>query len=399
MAGSTAKGKLGLISTSGPVKAVKRVMYVQYANPAMYPPLEHSSRILANDGWEVLFLGINATADIHFPPHPNITVRRWKYRRPGIVQKLQYIAFNGWVVAAALRWRPDWVYASEFFASPAALVLAIIGFHVVYHEHDHPGSARGAFDAWLYWTRRVAARNVELVVVPNDGRLRCLRRETGRTREMVSIWNTPARTEAEVRPEKATNAFIVLYHGSIVPARIPLTVIQALPLLPQELRLCIVGYETIGHLGYSAKITRLADTLGVADRVRLLGTVPSRDELLSVTRCAHVGLALMPLAEGDLNMRDMVGASNKPFEYLACGCALLVTDLPQWRERFVDTDLGRACDPEDPNSIAEALRWFVEHPAQMRRMGEQGRERVLREWNYERQFGFMRERLLRAVHA
>ena len=33
----------------------RRIMYVQYVNPGMYPPLEHSSRILADAGWEVCF--------------------------------------------------------------------------------------------------------------------------------------------------------------------------------------------------------------------------------------------------------------------------------------------------------------------------------------------------------
>ena len=35
----------------------RRVMYVQYTNPAAYPPLEHSSRIAAGQGWDVLFVG------------------------------------------------------------------------------------------------------------------------------------------------------------------------------------------------------------------------------------------------------------------------------------------------------------------------------------------------------
>jgi len=28
---------------------LKRILYIQYTNPAGYPPLEHSSRILAGD--------------------------------------------------------------------------------------------------------------------------------------------------------------------------------------------------------------------------------------------------------------------------------------------------------------------------------------------------------------
>ena len=50
----------------------------------------------------------------------------------------------------------------------------------------------------------------------------------------------------------------------------------------------------------------------------------------------------------DLNMLHMVAASNKPFDYMACGLPLLVTDLPEWVETFVKPGYALACDPDDP---------------------------------------------------
>ena len=90
----------------------------------------------------------------------------------------------------------------------------------------------------------------------------------------------------------------------------------------------------------------------------------------------------------------MTGASNKPFDYLACGVPLLVSDLPEWRETFVAPGYALACNTDDPHSIAEALRWFVEHPEETRQMGERGRERILNEWNYENQFQNVLERMM-----
>lgn len=46
-------GVAAKIGRSG-ASAGKRIAYVQYANPARYPPLEHRSRMLADAGWEVL---------------------------------------------------------------------------------------------------------------------------------------------------------------------------------------------------------------------------------------------------------------------------------------------------------------------------------------------------------
>jgi glycosyltransferase involved in cell wall biosynthesis len=95
----------------------------------------------------------------------------------------------------------------------------------------------------------------------------------------------------------------------------------------------------------------------------------------------------MPLESDDPNSLDMVGASNKPFDYLAAGLTLLVSDLPDWRRAYVESGYGLACDPADPGSIAAALAWLIDHPREVRAMGEAGRQRIRTDWNYERTFG------------
>src|SRR2546426_6010720 len=102
------------ISRSNPSKASGklRVMYLQYTNPAAYPPLQHSSRILANEGWEILFLGSGSRgADVlELPPHPNVCVKRVRFCPAGSRQKLHYVWFGLWVFLWTLRWRPRWIY-------------------------------------------------------------------------------------------------------------------------------------------------------------------------------------------------------------------------------------------------------------------------------------------------
>jgi glycosyltransferase involved in cell wall biosynthesis len=89
----------------------------------------------------------------------------------------------------------------------------------------------------------------------------------------------------------------------------------------------------------------------------------------------------------------MTGASNKVFDYLACGLALLVSDLPDWNELFVTRGFAHSCDPQDPESIAAALRWFVQNPIQTAGMADRGQKRIASEWNYETQF----QPLLRSI--
>ena len=151
-------------------------------------------------------------------------------------------------------------------------------------------------------------------------------------------------------------------------------------------KLRIIGYQTSRHENYVEEWMDRANALGLADRVEFVGSVPTRRELLEWGRRCDIGLALVPTSSQDLNEQTMWGASNKPFDYLACGLALLVSDLPGWREMYVESECGLACRPEDTASIVGALRWFLEHPNAMREMGERGRQRIRDEWNYERQF-------------
>jgi glycosyltransferase involved in cell wall biosynthesis len=111
-----------------------------------------------------------------------------------------------------------------------------------------------------------------------------------------------------------------------------------------------------------------------------------RADLLTQAARAHVGLALMPCQSNDLNMRHMTGASNKPFDYMAQGLALLVSDLPDWKTMFVDPGYGMACNPTDADSISTALDWFIDHPEARRAMAVRAQNKIEAEWNYDTQF-------------
>jgi glycosyltransferase involved in cell wall biosynthesis len=163
-------------------------------------------------------------------------------------------------------------------------------------------------------------------------------------------------------------------------------VLRALAKTPDAVSLVVAGYETAGHRGYVESLRREAEGLSIAHRVTFAGTVPTRDALMAQCRTCDLGLALMPARSADVNERAMVGASNKAFDYLACGLALLVSDLAAWRETFADAGFGRVCDPDSPDSIASALGWFLDHADERIAMGERGRQRVAADWNYDHQF-------------
>jgi glycosyltransferase involved in cell wall biosynthesis len=366
-----------------------RILYVQYTNPAGYPPLEHSSQILARVGWEVLFLGTGAFGAnaLNFTQHCGISVKQIPFSPPGWRQKLHYTRFCVWVLVWIFRWQPRVVYASDLLACPIAYIISLFpGIQVIYHEHDSPsGDASSLFIRFCLSTRKLLAHRALACILPNQQRLesfiQATEKETNST--MLCVWNCPSQDEiSAIRSPKTDGDLWLIYHGSIVPPQLPETIIQAMAKLSENIKLKIVGYETTGHIGYVKHLQELAEQLGIGERINYLGSVPTRLDLLAECQSCDVGLSLFPLK----SLQPMTGASNKPFDYLACGLPLLVSDLPDWKEMYVEPGYGLVANPEDPDRIAEALRWYLDRPQEMRNMGEQGRQQMLKEWNYENQF-------------
>ena len=403
------------------------ILYLQYTNPANYPPLEHSGLILLNAGWDVHYFGIQSEGESNKLSFPEPLARRqtlWQRSAPGVKQKLHFAAFTLSALWRALWQRPAWVYCSDHLSCPAAwLIGCLTRCKVLYHEHDSPETGQklkvegnkeeigkvenrnqntksdfsfqlSKFQHFLLWSRQRVGQKADLVVLPNEKRLELFVQATGRQKKSLCVYNCPRKDEvgksiAEARKSEIGNMEAMElrlgFHGSINSERLPFAVLEAMSRFQGRMRLTVIGYETLGIKGYMTTFIQEAHRLGLGENVEFLGAMPHH-EIYKMALKWDVGLAFMPLQGGDINMSNMTGASNKAFDYLASGLALLVSDLPEWRKMYVDSAYGLACDPNDLASVAQALRWFLEHPAETREMGNRGRERILQEWNYETQF-------------
>ncbi|MBV9744651.1 MAG: glycosyltransferase [Acidobacteriia bacterium] len=362
----------------------RRILYVQYTNPGCYPPLLHSARILADAGWDVHFLGTQSFGDsrlVRVESGPRIRVTQLSFSAESLVPGLHYLWFCLRVLFRALWWRPAWIYASDSFSSPPTLLASLLfRCGVIFHEHDTPVNKNTQFSRFLFWTRRRLARRANLNILPNQARAEAFERDTQASRVQV-VWNCPS--IKEVAPLENRDSFVLYYHGNISPNLVPLSAVEALKTLPEDVVLRILGYETQGSVGYSQQIMERAAVLGVAHRLQILPAV-GRAELVTLCRKGDVGLAFFP--EPTTPRNSYAGASNKVFDYLCCGLPIIISDNPEWNRFFAGTDVTVACDPADPNSISQTVLWFYRHRAELRSMGQEGRRKILAEWNYEKQF-------------
>jgi glycosyltransferase involved in cell wall biosynthesis len=377
-----------------------RVLYVQYTNPGAYPPIVRGAQLLAESGTDVLMLGtrVRGLDALDVDRVAGMRVELMEPAREGWRLKTHYARYAAWVAREGAAWRPDWIYASDVLAAPIALVLrAMTGARVVYHEHDAPSVDH---DTWVMRrclaARRRIAREAALAVVPNGERAQRLSRDVAGGRPVLTVWNCPRRPSLARRPRPPVDdePLRVVFRGSINAERLPASVIHAMACTNASVTLSVAGYETVGSRGYVSGLLALAEELGLAARVRYLGALGA-SELADVCSQSDVGLALMPVGSTDENMCHMVGASNKVFEYLSCGVAPLVTDLPDWRTAFVAPGYALACDPASTASVQRVLEWAASHRSDLRAIAERGMARLLDDWNYESQFA----PVLRAMQA
>jgi glycosyltransferase involved in cell wall biosynthesis len=372
------------------------VLFVQATNPGAYPPLIHASILMAEAGWDVTFLSAPIDGnELALDPHPRIKIHEVSPRPSHVMSKVDYTVYAAAAARLALRLRPNVVYASDpLGAGPGVLASRLAGAALVYHEHDSP--SKGRLHHALARSRKAAARAAQLIIFPNEGRARVAQEELQFSDNKLRIvWNVPRRAELVASGATAEQQLIVYYHGSITPERLPESISLAIRRMAGRAKLRIAGYEAPSARGYVRQLVGSDEGGSVNALIEYVGMVPRRIDLLAEAARAHIGLSLMPFSSGDINIDHMAGASNKPFDYMAAGLALLVSDLPDWRRLFVEPGFGLACNPIDADSISGALDWFVEHPEARATMTARARGKIEAEWNYDTQFRAVLESLER----
>ncbi len=275
-----------------------------------------------------------------------------------LVQALRYLLYArrsahqiGGVVGAADVWQ-----AEGLVQLPIALELRRQrGGIVVYDSRDL--DVRSARFARLspFWRRlleareRRWARSADAVVTANRPYADEIEKSTGRRPAIV--WNGPLVADP-VRTRVAQDAFgladdvpIVLALGQVAPDRGLEQLCEAMGQVP-DAELVIVGSGSL-----EGEIRDLAGGLEWAARIHLHAAV-APSEIPGWTASANV--AAMPIRGTTPNHR--LTTPTRLFDALGAGVPIVAGNLPGMADIVALTGCGVLCDPDDPASIASAIR-------------------------------------------
>lgn len=167
----------------------------------------------------------------------------------------------------------------------------------------------------------------------------------------------------------------ILQLGRLVPRKGAAVSVAALALLP-DTELVLAGGPPVDRLDDDPEVRRLralAHEVGVADRVRFTGGVPSR-EVPPLLRGADV--VVCPA--------DYEPFGIAPVEAMACGRPVVASAVGGQLDTVADPGTGRLVPPRAPGALARAVGELLADPAARAACGEAGRRRVLRRYCWDR---------------
>ncbi|MEZ5216947.1 MAG: glycosyltransferase [Ilumatobacteraceae bacterium] len=290
---------------------------------------------------------------------------------------------------AVMRTKADVYHFHDPELLPLGLALKLARRTVVYDSHEwvsadvgskpylHPAVARslavvvGGFE-------RLVARTIDRVVAATPTIARQFRPET-----TVVVHNYPELDELGRPNDDApltARPLHACYAGIITKGRCCDELVEAVSLVVTrhpEFRLVMAGelYD----------IDDPSDAPGIDYR----GLVP-RSEVAAILADARFGVVLVRALP---NYVDSL--PTKFFEYAMAGLPIVVSRTTKYVAEIAETfQCGLVVDEEDPEAIAEAINWLIEHPQEAEEMGRRGLEATRTRFNWGQQ-----SEILRAMYA
>lgn len=288
-------------------------------------------------------------------------------------------SFRVW--KAIRRLRPKVVHFHDPELLFVGLLLKPFGYRVVYDVHENVPQ-QILQKTWLPRVVRtpvaICARGVEsFAAAVFDGIVTATPPIASRfpARKTVLVQNFPLPEElrsSDPAPMRDREPLAV-YVGGISEIRGIRGMVEALARVPSRYGLKLALAGTFPSEAFRAELVR---SPGWA-RVEEAGWLDRAGVARTLGR-ARMGLLILHPVPNYVESQPI-----KLFEYMSAGLPVIASDFPLWREMAGECSLF--VDPLDPQSIADAMTWILDHPDEAERMGKKGRALVEQRFNWTKE--------------
>lgn len=346
---------------------------VAYTLYAIDPRVKRAARTLAENGGQVDVFAVSDSAAPEVSQNgelPRIRLLHMRKKQTGITRHaLEYGLFFAWAFALVsflhVRRRYDVVYVHNMpnFLVFIGLLPKLGGAKVILDVHDPAAELladiRGRELGRL--TRRIVDAEERASIAFCDALItvnESMRRRLASVADMpVSVVMNlpdypPLDQPAAFRERRDLNWLV--YSGSIAHRNGVDLVVRAMSMLADDL--LSLRLRIIGDGPALPSVVRLAEELGVADRVEFSGFVPS-EQIPVLVRGAAAGIS--PQRGGPFG--SLVFSMKVP-DYVALGLPVICSGIATMRHYFSDDEL-LFFEPDDATDLARAIRAVLADPA------------------------------------
>lgn len=277
------------------------------------------------------------------------------------------------------RLHPEVVHFHDPELIPSGIIMRILGCKVIYDVHEDvpddilrkdwlPTILRGFLSLTMRSLEWIASRIFSLNITATEHILRRFPRE-----KSIVVRNYPRLEESPTKaPSDRVNQGGLLYVGGLDADRGTMNMIAGLDSASYPGKhLDLVGACDDSHL--MKAIQERADSGSITMHGWL-----SREGVVRALANARAGLVLLRPTPAYVE-----SLPTKMFEYMSAGLPVIASDFPTWSSILGKYKCGIMVDPEDSDSIGNAIDWIYDNPDEAAAMGARGKLAIEHDLNWQ----------------
>lgn len=258
----------------------------------------------------------------------------------------------------------------------ALMARALCGYRPAVICTSHGADLYGLRGAFARMLKRYVVRHSERVTVVSQAMLDDLRKQVGDVSN-CSVLPMGVDTQGRfVPPDSPITRSGLLFVGRLADKKGVDVLLDAMARLKDMPDLSL---HVIGSGPEEARLRQQASALGLDQIVDFVGPVPNRDLPLWYQRSSVLVFPSVVTPYG-----DQEGLGLVPVEALACGCAVVASDLAAVKDVIRDRETGLLSPAGDAKQLAEVLHVILWDPKLKDRLGVQGRAWAVQNFDWSR---------------